>query len=282
MNKQKRKQQIHAMLVLQKRMSQTRFWGIGMFLVMSISFVISSVLLINQLNYTQTNTLLIEKEIMLIPLMINAILIALFLAFSSMIQIAREYEQGTYELLLYGPMDEKTFILGYFIAQIKIFLICLTATIVWALVCIRQLNLALQPEIALIFFLTLLMTTQLISFGILFAALSRNVRTSVIYFTMSLVFLAGITLADTIISHWVIISVSTANDPLLVVRDVLASINSVTQWISPFSLMINAVNAALEHVWAVFTLNSSLMILETILLLVISIWTIRKKGVRVA
>ena len=60
-------------------------------------------------------------------------------------------------------------------------------------------------------------------------------------------------------------------------RDVLASINSVTQWISPFSLMINAVNAALEHVWAIFTLNSSLMVLETILLLVISIWTIRKK-----
>ena len=69
----------------------------------------------------------------------------------------------------------KPLILGYFIAQIKIFLICLTATIVWALVCIRQLNLALQPEIALIiFFLTLLMTTQLISFGILFAALSRK------------------------------------------------------------------------------------------------------------
>ena len=282
MNKQKMKQQMHAILVLQKRMSQTRFWGVGIFLVMSISFIIASVLLINQLNYTQTNTILLEKEIMLIPLIINAILIALYLSFSSMVQIAREYEQGTYELLLYGPMDEKTFLLGYFISQIKIFLICLLATILWTLICIRQLNLALQPELFLIFLLSLLMTTQLISFGILFASISRNTRTSVIYFSLTMLFLAGIALADTIISRLVTITVSTANDPLLIVRDVLATINSIIQWVSPFSLMVNAINAALDQVWSIFTFNSVLILIEIILLLSISIWTIRRKGVRAA
>lgn len=282
MNKQKFKQQIHAIHVLQKRMSQSRFWGVGIFLVLSISFVIASILLINQLNYTQTNTLLIEKEIMLIPLLINALLIGLFLAFSSMLQIAREYEHGTYEVLLYGPMDEKTFLLGNFVAQIKVFLICLVATILWTLICIRQLNLVLQPELFLIFLLNFLLTLHLIALGMFFASLSRNVRTSVIYFWLTIIFLGGITLADTIISRLVTVTVSTANDPLLIVRDVLASINALTQWLSPFSLMINAANAALSHVWALFTLNSTLMLAEALLLVILSIWVIRKKGVRTA
>ena len=282
MNSQRIKQRWHAVMVLQKRMSQTRFWGVGMFLVMSISFAISSVLLINQLNFAETNIILIEKELMFFPILVNAVLIALFLAFSSMVQIAREYEQGTYELLLYGPMDEGSFLIGYFVAQIRIFLICLLATLVWALVCIWQLNIALQPEMYVLFLVTFFMTMQLISIGILFASLGRNVRNAVIFFSMLLVFVGGISLADSIVSQLVVINVSTANDPMLIVRDVLVAVNSVVDWISPFALTMNAMNAVMDQLWSVFFLNSGIMLLETALLLICGIWFIRRKGVRTA
>jgi ABC-type transport system involved in multi-copper enzyme maturation permease subunit len=271
---------LNAIRTISRKSSQTKFWGLGVFIVMSLGFAISSMLLVNTIKFTEVNIVSVEKQPLLMPVMVNAVLVSLYLAFTSAISASREYDKGTLELLLYGPVDESSFILGIFAAQLAIFSVTVMAAMVWTLVCIWQVNLTFQWSLLLIFLATFFMAAQLISLGLLLAMLGGKTRNSLVYLVLAVLFFAAIPLADMIVANLVTVSASTANDPLLIVRDVLTAINGVISWFSPYALLKNALDGVTAGSTSAYLLNMAVMAVETILLLAGSVVTLKKKGVR--
>ena len=271
---------LHAIRAISRKSRQTKFWGLGVFIVMSLGFAISSLLLVNAIKFTEVNIVSVEKQPLLTPIMVNAILVSLYLAFTSAISASREYDKGTLELLMYGPVDEGSFIFGVFAAQLAIFSITVIAAVGWTLVCIWKVNLTFQWSLMLIFLATFFMAAQLISLGLLMAMLGGKTRNSLVYFVLAVLFFAAIPLADMIVANLVTVTASTANDPMLIVRDVLKAIDSVISWISPYALLQNALDGVAAGSLSAYLLNMAVMAVETVLLLVGSVAVLKKKGVR--
>ena len=271
---------LHAIRAISRKSRQTKFWGLGIFIVMSLGFAISSLLLVNVIKFTEVNIVSVEKQSLLTPIMVNAILVSLYLAFTSAISASREYDKGTLELLMYGPVDEGSFIFGVFAAQLAIFSITVIAAVGWTLVCIWQVNLTFQWSLMLIFLATFFMAAQLISLGLLMAMLGGKTRNSLVYFVLAVLFFAAIPLADMIVANLVTVTASTANDPMLIVRDVLKAIDNVISWISPYALLQNALDGVAAGSLSAYLLNMAVMAVETVLLLVGSVAVLKKKGVR--
>jgi len=270
----------HAINSLQDRASQSKLWGLGVFISMTIAFALSSILLVNAIRYTETNLLMVEKQPLLISILANGILVSLYLALLASISVSRELDKGTLETLLYGPVDELTYILGSFIAHVKVFSLTLLGALIWSNLCVWLLNLSFRLDILGLLLASLFMAAELIAFGLFSAIWGGKTRNALINFILIVLFLGGVQIADFIVSGLVQIQTSTISDPLIVIRNVLASLNSTIRWISPFSQVQRAMQALINQQTGEFILNMGLMLLECALLLVGAILLLKKKGVR--
>jgi ABC-type transport system involved in multi-copper enzyme maturation permease subunit len=242
--------------------------------------MISSILLINGMRFIETNLLMVEKQVLLVPVLTNGILISLYLALLAAIGFSRELDKGTLETLLYGPVNELTFIIGSFLAYLKVFTITLIITLIWSNLCVWILNLSFRLDVLGLLIASLFMTAELIALGLFSAAWGGKTRNAVIYLVLVILLLGGVQIADFIVSGLVQLTTSTASDPMIVVRDILASINGITRWFSPFALGLHSLELIIEQSYTQYFLNIGLMILETIFLIGGSIVLLKKKGVR--
>jgi ABC-type transport system involved in multi-copper enzyme maturation permease subunit len=270
----------HSINIIQKRASQSKLWSLGVFVTMTIALMISSILLINGMRFIETNLLMVEKQVLLVPVLTNGILISLYLALLAAIGFSRELDKGTLETLLYGPVNELTFIIGSFLAYLKVFTITLIITLIWSNLCVWILNLSFRLDVLGLLIASLFMTAELIALGLFSAAWGGKTRNALIYLVLGILLLGGVQIADFIVSGLVQLTTSTASDPMIVVRDILASINGITRWFSPFALGLHSMELIIEQSYTQYFLNIGLMILETIFLIGGSIVLLKKKGVR--
>ncbi len=270
----------YAINILQERISKSKFFEIGIFVVLAIGLIISTILLANLIRYLQNNLLLIEKQPLLIPILANSILISLYLSVQTSITCSRELDKGTLEMLLYGPVDESTYIMGNFLANLKIIILILLVTLIWSNFCTWILNLSFNVNIFGILITSLIMTSVLIFFGIFTAFWGGKTRNALIYFILILLTLGIIQIGDVIISGLVQIQNATVSDPVIVIRNILTSLNKVIKWISPFSLSVNAMQVLVDQHISEFFIYIGIMLLECILLLIGAILLLKKRGVR--
>jgi hypothetical protein len=180
---------------------------------------------------------------------------------------------------MYGPVDESSFLLGIFSAQIQIFLVALAFTFVWSNLAIWILNLGFSFEVLGVFLASILMTSAIVAFGQLTAVWGDKTRTALIVFILILLFLAGVQVADQIVTAIVVSSSPTSNDPILVIRNALAAATRIIQWISPYSQLVQAMDAVANHSLIGFISNLGVLLLQTIILLYGSIF-VEDQGAR--
>lgn len=269
-----------AMDTIQKRASQSHLWGPGIFIIMTVSLMVSSILLVNSTRYTESNLLLVERQPLMVPVLVSSILVSLYLALLAAIAISRELDKGTLETLLYGPVDESSYILGGLLGHVRIFFLTLVITLVWSNLCVAILNLSFRLDLIGILAAGLFMASELIAFGIFSAIWGGKTRRALINFFLVIVLIGGLQLADLIVSGLVELQTSTVSDPVVVVRNLLASINQVLRWISPFAQGIQAMQAIISQQIGQFILSLLLMLLELLLLIAGAVLLLRRKGVR--
>jgi len=276
----KTRYRIHAINTLQQRASQSKLWGWGVFILMSISFGISSILIINIIKFSKENIILTSKQPLLLPLLINSLLVSLYLALLASTSISKEYKNGTLEILMVAPVDEFSFIVGNYLAHIKVFAFTLLAALVWAYLNIWYLNFSPRLDILTLLFSTLFMASELIAFGILTAVWGGKTKNALIYFILIVLLFGGIQLANFIVSGIVQMGNAPVSHSLILVRNALSTINRLINWISPYAQLRYAMEAILEHRVITFLLSSAGMLLETAIMLFGSLWLLKKKGVR--
>lgn len=271
---------MHAIQVILERISQTRFWGMSIFVLIAVALTFSSVLLVNYSRFTETNLVSIEKQPLTTPILLCVILISLFLALTISLNVSREYANSTIEMLFYGPVDEISYMLGNFFAQIKIFLLSLIAIVIWLNLSTWLLNLDFRLDIFAMLLAAVFMCGQLVAFGLLMAAWGGKTRNTMVYFLLIILLIGGIQVADLVTSTLVIVQQTTVNDPLVVVRNVLSSLSEIIAWISPYSHLNKAFDAVLNSDMRTYLGTLGLMLIEMSMMLAGSILLLKKKGVR--
>lgn len=270
----------HAIMNLADRSSQSTFWGLGIFITITLALLTSALVLHNSLRFTERNIIYIASQPLFFPIYVNTGLVSLYLAIIAAVTASRERDRGTLEVLFYGPVDEMVFILGLFLAQLQVFLVAILVTVVWLNLVTWLLHLAFSIEIYIILITSIIMAGAVIAFGLLTAVWGGRTRTALVYFLLVLMLLAGLQIADQVISGLVLVTNPTMNDPILVIRNTLVIVSGIIQWVSPYSQLNQAMEAVTLHNLFSYLLHLGVILLQMLVLLLGSILILRRKGVR--
>ena len=274
------RQRWHVIKTVQDRINKVTFYQFGIYFTIMVALLTSALTLHNSLRFTEINVVFIARQPLFLPVLVNTGLVSIYLGVIATINVSRERDRRTLEVLLYGPVDESGFLLGIFVAQIRMFLVALAFSLRWSNLAIWILNLAFSIELYAVFLTSILMASVVVSFGLFTAVWGDKTRTSLVIFIMILLLLAGVQIADQVVSNIVMSSGPSSNDPILVIRNTLASISRIIQWFSPYAQFLQSMDSIADHSIAGLFKNGGVMIVQTLILLIGSIKLLGHKGAR--
>lgn len=266
--------------VLIERYAQSHLRGLGYYLSFSVSLLLASLILINLMQYLEVNHVFVDHQVLATPLFLIGLLFSLYLALSASVIVSREYDKGTLEMLMYGPIDEGAFLFGVFLSHLSLFITGIAGVFIWSNLIVWLFNLSFNINLFLFLIVIILLAVEIIGFGVFSAIWGGKTRNAVVLFVLVLFFISIIPIGDTFITSFIQTSGSATNDPVLFLRDVFRFLNQVTKWISPYSQFLAANMAFVNRIWWEFILINLIMLFEGMLFLFFSIKLLELKGVR--
>jgi ABC-type transport system involved in multi-copper enzyme maturation permease subunit len=270
----------NAVQVIQRRTSQSIFYGPGVYVTLTLAFLAGAVVLHNTLRYVELNAVLSTREPLFLPIMISSGLVSLYLAVVASISAARERDRGTLEMLLYGPVDETSFILGHFVAIVKVYIVIAMLEFIWSNLVTWILHLAFSIDVMVLELTTIATVGAIVAFGLLVSVWGGRTRTALVYFILILLFFAALQIADTIVSGIAVSANPTENDPILLLRNVLAYADNLLQWVSPFSQLSRVTDDLLNGSLVGYLFHLGVTVMQALAFLAASVWALQRKGVR--
>jgi len=267
----------YSMRVLIKRELISSLYGWGVYAAMFIAFLVSSFILRNFLRGIREENIFISSYPLNFPLFVSVVIISFYLVVVSAISISREREQGTLEVLFYGPVSSSSFLLGKYFTDMILYMIILGFSAIYFLGVSLLTNLGFTYLLVKAFLLSIFLASCVISFGLFISSLTGRVRSSIIW-------LVGILLA--FLGLWFLQNMFLTFPPeaftswLLYIRKTLFVTQHIINWVSPFSYLSRGMESIRIGSVKPFVLNIVYSIIYTVVLLFLSIYILKAKGVR--
>lgn len=268
---------VRSMIVLIKRELISSLYGWGVYVAMFISFLVSSFILQNFLRGIREENIFISSYPLNFPLFVSVVIISFYLVVVSAISISREREQGTLEVLFYGPVSSSSFLLGKYFTDMILYIIILGFCAIYFSGVSFLTNLGFTSTLAKALVLSIFLASCVISFGLFISSLTGRVRSSIIW-------LVGILLA--FLALWFLQNMFLTFPPeaftswLLYIRKTLSVTQYITNWVSPFSYLSRGMESIRVGSMKPFLLNILYSIIYSVILLVLSVYILKVKGVR--
>tara|TARA_B100000686_G_scaffold59024_1_gene63428 strand:- start:684 stop:1346 length:663 start_codon:yes stop_codon:yes gene_type:complete len=206
------------------------------------------------------------------------ILTGVYLAFSAVVAIARERESGAMELLFYGPVDNVSYVIGKYSAQLTVY--CLL--IILYLICFFIISNIAGVQIPASFFMMMLLSlftgAYLISVGVFVSTISKSVRSATLVFLTLIASTLLIQASQAWLSN--IAPESDYYNPVLLLQQLLGWVQVVLTWLSPFSYLNYGVNEMLRGNMVAFLRVVGLSFVFCMTFIVSSIIGLKIRGVR--
>jgi hypothetical protein len=203
----------------------------------------------------------------LLVLFVFLIPMLIFLSFTSVFKLGLDKKVGAVELISYGPADGTSYFLAVFFKDILFGLLSIVAIFLFAFIGAQINNLVLGQQFVFSLITAFFVAAVIFSYGIVASAVTDNGGSAVILFFAIIIFFLVLTLG----------SLSIAGG---YVQNLFRTLSLIIQWISPFyywGLALRAVETG--HV-GMYLLSTLLLIALSGLLLLISHYIVRSKGVR--
>jgi hypothetical protein len=224
-----------------------------------------------------------EKEILAMPgpigppLYLAMVINAVYLAFSASIAISRERDNGTLAVLFYGPVDPLLYVGAKYLEHIGIYgLMAAVGAIVFTGF-EAAIGAGFSYGSAAALLISLVPISGVIAFGILLSALTRKIRTSVLWLVTVFLLFLGVEWADAALRR-----IEPANFPAFAapVQSLLGITASCIGWVSPFTYL-SRVWTALEA-RSMIDLGSGLAgsLAYSLILLGLAVLGLKSKGVK--
>ena len=221
----------NAAKALMKRdlMAAVKSWG--PYLTATISFLSSSLMLKTYLGGVGNNNILVASDPLNFPLYISLVVVSFYLAIISAVAISRERDQGTLEVLFYGPVSNTSYVFSKYLADMAIFLFLMGLLVPYFVFVSTLTNLVLSWGLVKGIVLSVFSASCIISFSLLVSTATSKMRNSVILIVALLGGFLSIQLAGGILARF--------NESSLtpMVQYLRVSINVMSkgiEWVTPF------------------------------------------------
>lgn len=268
---------IHTMKALAKRDLYSTLSSWGIYITTFVSFVASSFILKNFLGSIKGDDILISADPLNYPLFISTIIISFYLALLSAISISREKDQGTLEVLFYGPVSSSSYILGKYIKNILTYFVVVLFFLVYFWGVSLLTNMGFSSRLGKAILTSIFSVSCVISFGLFISSLTKKMRNSIIWLIGVLILFLAVEVGQTILLG---LPQGEVSSILTYLSDTLSVVSRGVNWISPFSYLsrgIDAISLDNSFLWG---LNILYSIIYSVILLVLSISILKRKGVR--
>jgi len=267
----------HTMKILAKRELLSSLYGWGLYIAIFISFLVSSFILKNFLQGIRENNIFISSYPLNFPLFTSVVIISLYLVIVSAISISREREQGTLEVLFYGPVSSFSFLMGKYITDMLLYFIILGFFAIYFLGVSLLTNLGFTIALVKAFVVSIFLASCVISFGLFISSLTGKVRSSIVWLIGILLAFLGIWFLQNIFLR---LPSEALSSWMRYLQKTIGIIYHFVNWVSPFSYL----SRGMESIWLgsmkPFLLNILYSVLYTVILLALSVHILRAKGVR--
>ncbi len=264
--------------VLTKRDLVSALHGWGIYVATVISFLLSSFFLGRYLGGIREDNIRISLDplsgFLFFP---SVIIISFYLTVLSSISVSRERDQGTLEILFYGPVNSSAFILAKYLKEILTYLIIVVFFFAYFWGVSGLTNLGFSLGLVKAIFLSIFLVSCWISFGLFISSLTSRVRNSILW-------VVGVFLAFWALyfGQGLLLSLPAEEMPVFLsyIGGAVSFIYQAVWWISPLSYLsrgMDAVNVGSGWLYGMSILYS---IIYSVVLIIFSMFILKRKGVR--
>ncbi len=265
---------------IEQRSSRALFIGIDGYVVLTVSLFIAAVLVHNDLRFLQRNAVFPAAQPLFPPLYAATTLLSIYVALQISLSTAREHDLGTLEVLFYGPVNAGAFLLGKFLAALRVYSLALAVLFIWANILVWALGLSFSLAVVWLLLMSVISAAAVVAFGLLTATLGGRSRNSLILFVLVVGLLIALQAAVIVTGVVPTPEAATQNDPLLVLRAALNRATSVLGWVSPIVQLQRAMTALVDNATSVFALHLGVLLVQAIAMLGASIALLSWRGTR--
>jgi ABC-type transport system involved in multi-copper enzyme maturation permease subunit len=263
--------------VISRREAQAAIRGIGGYVALSVALVAGIWVLLVDVRGLAIGGLLVLADPFGPSLTIVLLVVALYLALSAAVSTARDRENGTLEVLFYGPVDETAYILG----KVGGLLFAFVAALPLILAAFGLLSLmtgfALTTKLLVNLALSVVPAAEIVGFGVLLAVGTSRVRTAVLLLIAVIAVLLGISFAYNLV---LLIPIADAGSPMLPLRDTLAALDEIVRWLSPFAYLERVVDGVTRGAWQTAGLGLAAALAYAAVVIVLAALWLRRRGVQ--
>lgn len=268
---------VHTVKALTKKDFYSILSGWGIYIVVCLSFIAPSFLLKNFLESIKKDDILISADPLNFPLFISVVIISFYLVILSVISISREKDQGTLEVLFYGPVSSSTYILGKYINSILTYLVVTIFFLAYFWGVSLLTNLGFSWGLGKVILTSIFSVSCVVSFGLFISSLTKKIRNSIIWLIGLLILFLVIIVGQTILFS---MSQEEISPFLTYLGNTLSVISRGVTWINPFSYLTRGRDAVSLHNSFLYGLNILYSIIYSTILLLLSMFMLKRKGVR--
>jgi ABC-type transport system involved in multi-copper enzyme maturation permease subunit len=252
-------------------------YGPGPYIVVALGVLAALPVVAGYLDAVQRSGILVLADAFTLPFFVAATLATLFLALAAIATIARERDQGTLEVLFYGPVDDVSYILSkhlaLVIAYVPMALVLGLMFVAYAQMTGLRLPSVFPMELLLSFFTAIAVT----ALGVCLATIARSVRAGIALLAAVVGLFLAIRLGSDLLSG---LQITNNFNSLLFLRDLVVSLDTAVGYLSPFSVFQSGVEAAVRSDAGGYVLAIVISCLQAAVLLEVAIQLLAWRGVR--
>jgi hypothetical protein len=133
------------------------------------------------------------------------------------------------------------------------------------------------PLLVLGLLVSVVPAAAVLAFGLLLSVLATRLRSAMLLFVSVSVLFVGISFGYGIVSS---MPIDTPSSPILPVRDSLAGLDAVVDWLSPFAYLARVLEFVALGAWSAATGGLLTGLIHVALTLGLATWWLRRRGVR--
>jgi ABC-type transport system involved in multi-copper enzyme maturation permease subunit len=252
-------------------------YGPGLYIVVALGMLATLPIVAGYLDAVEKNRVLILADAFTLPFFAAATIAMLYLALASVATIARERDQGTLEVLFYGPVDRTSYVLAKHLAHLLAYLPIGLGLALLLLAYAGMSGLRLPVAFGLELLLSAFTAAAVAALGVCLSTLVRGVRAGVALLVALAALLLAIRAGSEILSG---IQVTNNVSPLLLLRNAVLALDAAAGYVSPFGVFQGGVDALVRQDLAAYAGAIVLSCLHCALLLTLSVRLLGRRSVR--
>lgn len=263
--------------ILFKRDFVYTFYSWGYYVALFVAFLASSFILKNFLDGIREEDILVSAYPLNYPLYISIVIISVYLVLFSAVSISREREQGTLEVLFYGPVTPRNFLLGKYFKDLVLGMVSLGFCAAYFFLVSYATNLGFTMGLIKALIMSVFLISCVVSFGLFVSSITGRIRSSVLALIAILGSFLGIQFVHT---AFLGIEREGLSAPMMYLRETISLLFQGINWVSPFAFLNRALESVVLESWPLYLTTIGYAVLYSLIFIILSIISMSRKGVK--